>query len=384
VLGDGVNIASRIEQLAGPSGICISMDVERQIRHALEASLVKLPAAELKNIQVPMDLFRIVLPWEKAREEVRSPKSEVRSGWSLTSTPTRTRRITALVGLAVVLLAMGVGWWFYHFRGRSPVAASAPRAPVKSVAVLPFVNLSQEKADEYLSDGMTEELINVLAKVPGLWVPGRSSSFAFKGKAEEGIFRKVGEQLRVDAVLEGSVRKAGTQLRITAQLISVADGFHLWSDTYDRDMTNIFAVQSDVAQQVATALKLQLGVVDTQRLHMKPTENLAAYELYLKGRFCLYQYTGPTSAQAIDFLNQAIALDPNFAKAYAGLAAAYAWMSSMYMSPREAMPLAKRNVEKALALDDSLAEAHHADATIKLWGDWISSVRSWRSIMPSN
>src|SRR5204863_3915112 len=130
----------------------------------------------------------------------------------------------------------------------------------KSIAVLPFVNMSADKNDEYLSDGMTEELINVLAKVPGLRVPGRTSCFAFKGKNEEDIFRKVGGQLHVGTVLEGSVRKAGDQLRVTAQLINVADGYHLWSETYDRDMKDILAVESDVAQRVVGVLKIQLGV----------------------------------------------------------------------------------------------------------------------------
>src|SRR6185503_12985642 len=196
----------------------------------------------------------------------------------------------------VGILALGMGaWWINQRLGGPPNAPAVSQGTIepakpaatdaKSVAVLPFVNLSADKADEYLSDGMTEELLNVLAKVPGLRVPGRSSSFAFKGKTEEGIFRKVGEQLHVATVLEGSVRKAGDKLRITAQLINVADGFHLWSETYDRDITNLFSVQSEVAHQVAIALKLQLGVADTQRLQSKPTANLAAYELYLKGRF---------------------------------------------------------------------------------------------------
>src|SRR3989442_13261161 len=157
---------------------------------------------------------------------------------------------------------------------RQAKAATAPAAaPAKSVAVLPFVNMSADKGDEYLSDGMTEELINALARIPGLRVPGRSSSFAFKGKNEDDIFRKVGEQLHVNAVLEGSVRKAGDKLRITAQLIKVADGFHLWSETYDGDMKDILAVQSDVAKRVVQALEVKLGVEAARALAKKPTEN---------------------------------------------------------------------------------------------------------------
>src|SRR5205085_10939255 len=160
---------------------------------------------------------------------------------------------------ALVLAVVGAGWWFvYQFlptkstltprsaseelqRGKQSEAPTNS-ASQKSIAVLPFVNMSADKNDEYLSDGMTEELLNVLTKVKSLRVPGRSSSFAFKGRNEDGIFRKVGEQLHVNAVLEGSVRKAGDKLRITAQLVNVADGFHLWSETYDRDMKDILAV----------------------------------------------------------------------------------------------------------------------------------------------
>src|SRR5882757_796467 len=164
--------------------------------------------------------------------------------------------------------------------GRPPAAAGSLRIPNKSIAVLPFVNMSADKNDEYLSDGMTEELLNVLTKVKSLHVPGRSSSFAFKGRIDEDIFRKVGEQLHVNAVLEGSVRKAGDKLRITAQLINVADGFHLWSDTYDRDMKDILAVQSDVARRVVEALQVKLGVEEARALTKKPTENPEAHRLY--------------------------------------------------------------------------------------------------------
>src|SRR5207237_3347377 len=166
-----------------------------------------------------------------------------------------------------------------------PTVDRDAKSSAKSIAVLPFVNMSADKADEYIGDGMTEELLNVLAKVKGLRVPGRSWCFAFKGKAEEGIFRKVGEQLHVNTVLEGSVRKAGDTLRITAQLINVADGFHLWSETYDRDMKDILAVQSDVAKRVVQALQVQLGVDEERALAKKPTENPEANRLYWLGRY---------------------------------------------------------------------------------------------------
>ena len=150
---------------------------------------------------------------------------------------------------------------------------------LKAIAVLPFVNMSADKNDEYLSDGMTEELINALAKVPGLRVPGRTSCFAFKGKAEEDIFRKVGDQLHVNAVLEGSVRKVGERLRITAQLINVSDGYHLWSKNYDGDVNDIFNFQSNVAERVVEALQIKLGVEAARALTKKPTENPEAHRL---------------------------------------------------------------------------------------------------------
>src|SRR6184192_2424729 len=188
VYGDGVNIASRIEPLADAGGICVSMDVERQIRNALEARLEKLAPTELKNISVAMDLFRIMLPWEQ-RSDVRSQPSAVRERAAAPAS-----RKFALLGGLVLLLIIGIGWWWATQPRRNPASPATPsRANVtdqKSIAVLPFLNLSADKNDEYLSDGMTEELLNALTKVKSLHVAGRSSSFAFKGKNEDDIFRK--------------------------------------------------------------------------------------------------------------------------------------------------------------------------------------------------
>jgi adenylate cyclase len=228
----------------------------------------------------------------------------------------------------------------------------------KSIAVLPFVNMSADKGDEYLSDGMTEELLNVLSKVKGLRVPGRSSSFAFKGKNEEDIFREVGDQLHVNAVLEGSVRKAGEKLRITAQLINVADGFHLWSETYDGDMKDILAVQSDVARRVVQALELQLGVEEARALASKPTENPEAHRLYLLGRYHFAKSTQAGWTNAIHYYEEALRVDPNYALAYCGLADIYAWIGYISMPGKEAWAKEKELAQKALALDPNLADAH--------------------------
>jgi adenylate cyclase len=231
-------------------------------------------------------------------------------------------------------------------------------APAKSVAVLPFVNMSADKNDEYLSDGMTEELINALAKVPGLRVPGRSSSFAFKGKNEDDIFRKVGEQLHVNAVLEGSVRKAGDKLRITAQLINVADGYHLWSEDYDGDVRDIFTFQSNVAQRVVEALQIKLGVEAARALAKKPTENPEAHRLYLLGRYEFGKYSEAGWTSSIRYYEQALKLDPNYALAYCGLADTYAYMGGVVMPSKEAVVKEKEFAQKALELDPELPEAH--------------------------
>jgi adenylate cyclase len=240
---------------------------------------------------------------------------------------------------------------------REPSAAGAA-IPEKSIAVLPFVNMSADKGDEYLSDGMTEELLNALTKVKGLRVPGRSSSFAFKGDNAQDIFRKVGEQLHVNAVLEGSVRKAGDKLRITAQLVNVADGFHLWSETYDGDMKDILAVQSDVAKRVVQALQVQLRGEEERALSKKPTENPEAYRFYLLGRYHFAKFTRVGWTTAIQYFEQALQIDPNYALAYCGLADTYGWAGGQTLSGREAWAKEMEFAQKALALDPNLPEAH--------------------------
>src|SRR5438309_6890945 len=231
-------------------------------------------------------------------------------------------------------------------------------APAKSVAVLPFVNMSADKHDEYLSDGMTEELINALAKVPGLRVPGRTSCFAFKGKTEADIFRKVADQLHVNTVLEGSVRKAGEKLRVTAQLISVSDGYHLWSEDYDGDINDILNFQSNVAERVVQSLQIKLRGDETRVLAKKPTENPEAHRLYLLGRYDFGKYSEAGWTSSIRYYEQALKLDPNYALAYCGLADTYAYMGGVVMPSKEAVVKEKEFAQKALELDPELPEAH--------------------------
>src|SRR3984893_1334005 len=212
VYGDGVNIASRIEALAGAGGICVSMDVERQIRNALETRFDKLPPTELKNISVRMDLFRIVLPWEQRSAVVE--KSEARSRPS--------GHKFATVGIALLLLLIiGIGWWWTTQSRRASPSPAAPSAAhstdKKSIAVLPFVDMSQAKDQEYFCDGISEEILDTLAKVDGLGVAGGTSSFSFKGKSTDAS--EIGKKLNVENVLEGSLQREGNRIRVTAELI---------------------------------------------------------------------------------------------------------------------------------------------------------------------
>ena len=257
--------------------------------------------------------------------------------------------------------------------------------PAKSIAVLPFVNLSADKNDEYLSDGVTEELINALARLPGLRVPGRTSCFAFKGKSETDIFRKVGDQLHVNTVLEGSVRKAGEKLRVTAQLINVSDGYHLWSKDYDGDVTDILTFQSNVAEQVVQALQVKLGGDEMRALAKKPTENPEAHRLYLLGRYEFAKYTQAGWNNAIRYYQEALKLDPNYALAYCGLADNYAYMGSAVMPGKEANTKVKEFAQKALALDPELAEARMSLALALVAAyDWRGGLKEFDRALELN
>jgi len=236
---------------------------------------------------------------------------------------------------------------------------SAASLPEKSIAVLPFVNMSADKNDEYLSDGVSEELITALSKITGLQVKARTSSFAFKGKSED--IQKIGELLHVSHLLEGSVARAGNKLRITAQLIQASDGNHLWSETYDREMQDIFAVRSEVAQQVAATLRVRLLGEDKKLLDKKPTENLKGFQYYMQGRAYAQRSTREDLLTAIRYYEKALEEDRNYAVAYAGLAQAYVDLGVRgYIAPIEGRRKAEEAARKALALDDKLAEAHAA------------------------
>jgi TolB-like protein/Tfp pilus assembly protein PilF len=272
--------------------------------------------------------------------------------------------------IVVVGAAISVALFFLgrYTAGNAGVAVLPSAVAQKSIAVLPFVNMSADKNDEYLSDGVSEELITALSKITGLQVKARTSSFAFKGKNED--IQKIGELLHVSHLLEGSVAKAGNKLRITAQLIQASDGNHLWSDTYDRDMQDIFAVRSEVAQQVAATLKIRLLGEEKRKIDKKPTENLEAYNLYRQGRYYSDKLSEADMKKAVPFFEQAIEKDPRFALAYAGIADNYVLAADTYIAPREAFSKAKEAALKAIELDDSLAEAHASLGFVHYHYDW--------------
>jgi TolB-like protein/Tfp pilus assembly protein PilF len=230
-------------------------------------------------------------------------------------------------------------------------------APLASAAVLPFVDLSPEKDQEYFSDGLTEELITSLSQVPDLRVAARTSSFQFKGQNPD--VHEVGRRLDVGAVLEGSVRKSGDRLRVSAQLISVKDGYQLWSESYDRDLADVFDVQEDVARSIVAALRVRLAPARDSALAARPTADLEAYDLYLKGRYAWNLRTGPGLQHAVQYLEQAVARDPTFARAWAALADAYILVVPYAGgSPADTWQKAQMAARKALSLDSTSAEAY--------------------------
>ena len=242
----------------------------------------------------------------------------------------------------------------YRFIGQlKPAPASPGVAITPSIAVLPFANLSGDKENEYFSDGLAEEILNNLARASGLKVIARTSAFAFKGKQED--IRKIAAALGVTNVLEGSVRRAGGRIRVVAQLIAAADGSHLWSERYDREMADIFAIQDEIARAISTALEVQFSAVKLYR------PQLPAYEAYLKARYCVAAFTRESLPLSKDFYERSIALDPGFVEARSGLAVAIIASVLPGLSPaREAMPQARAAAQSALDLDPHSEEAHGA------------------------
>jgi len=286
------------------------------------------------------------------------PSSGAQTVAALPSRASRPRsRSVAIIGAVLTLAVAGVV---------AAVAINRPRAnhAIRSIAVLPFVNVGGDSADEYFSDGMADELTTALAKIPGVRVASRSSAFAFKRRRDLDA-RQIGKKLNVGAVVEGTVYRAGNRSRIRAQLTTVTDNFALWSDSYEREMgsaSDVFRMQEEIARSIAAALQVRLASGSAPLVERR-TSDLAAYELYLKGRYAWNQRTGPSLTQAVRYFEDAVARDSNFARAYAGIAESYVLLP-IYSSvrPADAWLKAKAAADRALALDSTLVEGHAARA----------------------
>lgn len=320
IYGDGVNLASRIESLAVPGSIFISEKVFDEIKNQANITALEMGYFELKNVIKPVRIFAI------------DNKGLV--------VPNR----SALKGKT--------------------------KQPANRLAVLPFVNMSADPENEYFSDGITEELLNTLTKINGLQVISRTSAFAFKGKNAD--IREIGIQLNVDRILEGSVRTVGNRVRITAQLINAADGYHIWSENYDRNLTDIFEVQDEISGIIANKCRENLTAKEHGETLVKaPTQNIEAYTLFLKGLHFHNKITPKYSKKAIECFEKAIALEAGYANAYAMAALAYAFLGATgQIQPKEAFEVVHRYSDKAIKLDSSLAAGYVAKGSAYLLYDW--------------
>jgi serine/threonine-protein kinase len=304
-----------------------------------------------------MPVFRRLQPAETVSQLTAGQPETRKRMWTA-------RWLWAVVGMLAVAAA---GTVFLTTHNNAPARTEAGSEP-PSIAVLPFADLSPERDQEYFSDGLTEELIGALTKVEGLRVAARGVTFSYKGSARDP--REIGRALNVRSVLEGSVRKEGDQLRITAQLIDVEKGYYLWSQSFDREITGIFAVQEEISRSIAEALRLQLAH-NTLPFPRLRTGNIEAYNLYLRGRHFYNRQTVESLRKSIGYFEKAIAADPKYAPGYAGLADAYDVLVQYgEIRPREGMPKAKSAALKALSLDPSLAEAHVSLAAVIEAYDW--------------
>ena len=311
--GDGVNTAARIQEASEPGQVVISQDVWRQLRGRREFRFEHLGDRPLKGIG-PMGLY----------------VGTMESG--ATSVVTR--------------------------RGTGNVRSQTQRPTIRSLAVLPFADLSAERDQEHFGDGVAEEILNALTKIGDLRVPARSSCFAFRGLNLD--VRDMGRRLGVDALLEGSVRKAGQHLRIGVQLIDARNGYHLWSERFDREVVDIFAIQDEIASSVVTALGLSLGQDEERHLVKTSTANVEAYEFYLRGRKLFQKWTRENINLAREMFERAVGIDPNFAAAWAGMATAHVHLHGCDSEPH--LDKAREASARALKLNPQSAEAHVAAA----------------------
>ncbi len=315
IYGDGVNIAARLESLAEGGGICISGTVYDQIENKLPQGYDYLGEKTVKNIKRPVRVYRVLIEGDAVVSEVQ----------------------------------------------RNLVLPDKP-----SIAVLPFVNMSQDPEQEYFSDGITEDIITDLSKISGLFVIARNSVFTYKGKSIQ--VGQIGQELGVRYVLEGSVRKAGNRVRITAQMVDAGTDYHLWAERYDREVQDIFALQDEVTQKIVAALEVKLGKDEQKRLIHNETENLEAYDYYLRGLEYSNRFTREGNALAREMFEKSTELDQDFAQALAGLGWTYftEWTRGWSQEP-ESLEKAYQLALRTLSLNDSLPNAHYLLGFVYLW-----------------
>jgi len=374
IYGDGVNLAARIEGLAEGGDICISGTVYDQVKHKLGLEYEYLGEQEVKNIKEPVRVYRVLSFPGAAAHRVMQARKALERKWRKTTHRViqarkaleRKWRKTALaLAVALVLVLAAVVLWSLYVRstpsplGGAPVEKMAYPLPENpSIAVLPFINMSGDPGQEYLSDGITEELITALSKIPDLFVIARNSTFTYKGKSVK--VQQIGQDLGVQYVLEGSLRKIGDRIRIMTQLIDSATGRHLWAERYDRDLKDIFGLQDEIAMKILTALQIRLTEGEQARMLAKGTDNLDAYLKFLQGREYVYRLDKDANVLGRQICEELIALEPGFAGPYVVLALSHiidAWYGSS-TSPAESLTKAMELAQKAVGLDDSLAAAH--------------------------
>ncbi|HXX11381.1 MAG TPA: adenylate/guanylate cyclase domain-containing protein [Burkholderiales bacterium] len=349
VYGDGVNIAARLESIGEPGGVTVSGTVFDHVKNRVPLAFDFIGEQQVKNITDPVRVYRVV-PQDK-RASV-SPRSDEKRAMS--------KRVAIGASASGVALLAAVGMYAYRQLAPSakPTGPALTLPDKPSIAVLPFVNMSDDPEQEYFSDGMTEDVITSLSKQPGLFVIARNSVFTYKGHAVRP--EQVSRDLGVRYVLEGSVRKADKQVRITAQLIDATTGYHLWAERYDAELKDIFALQDSVTSRIVTALSPKLAAGDHSLSGRPETTSIEAYDLHLRGLALHIQDQQLSTILATrEMFQKAIALDPNYANAYAALAWTYSdeWVFQ-YTQDEDALNRAIDAARKAVALDDSLPEAH--------------------------
>jgi TolB-like protein len=364
IYGDGVNIASRIEAMADPGGICISMSVYNQIKKKLVLDYEDLGEYSVKNISEPIRVYKVPLEREAAVSRVGAVKKVKLRRWQW---------VAIAASMVIIIVAGALLIQHYVLRSVPIEPTSVERMAdsnktINSLAVLPFINAGNDPDIEYLSDGITESLIYNLSQFPKLKVRSMNSVFQYKGQQTDA--QTVGRDLNVKVVLTGRIVQRGQEVSISVELVDATDNSFLWGENYQRKFTDILAIQKDIGMNVSDNLRVQLGTGARERLAKRTTENSEAYQLYLKGRYHASQYTREGVQKGFALLTQAVELDPNYALAYVGLAYFGIAATDWILPANDVMPRAKKAALKALEIDETLPDAHSMLASVYVWYEW--------------